>query len=595
MEEYMCGIIGYIGKKNPIEFLIDGLKKLEYRGYDSSGIAIKGENSVQLIKSTGRIKNLENKINNTKVLDGNIGIAHTRWATHGMPTVANAHPHKVSKVTLVHNGIIENAEELKAKLMEEGQIFKSDTDTEVACAVINKYYTGNPISAITKATNILRGSYAFGIIFDDQAKLYAVRKDSPLIVGIGNYENYIASDIAAIINYTNKYMLLNDNEVIELSNDNIKIYKDNKEIKKEVSTANISAEEADKGDYKHFMLKEIMEEPLVLARTLNKYINDMSKIYDISGYKEIHIVACGSAMYAGLIGKNLIEEKANIKCFVECASEYRYEKVIYDRKTLVILVSQSGETADTIAAMRKAKENDIDTLAIVNVKTSTIAREADNVIFIEAGPEIAVATTKAYLLQVAILSLIALRAAYKKGLEQKYTEILTEAKELPAKLQKVLNDHDKFLKIAQDIYKNHDVFYIGRGVDYAMCLEGSLKLKEVSYTHSDAYQAGELKHGTISLIEKDTPVFAIISDDKIKNKTESNVIEVASRGAKVFTITNDINIKDHYFKYVVPKIDYYFQPILIVPPLQLVGYYVGDLKGLDIDKPRNLAKSVTVE
>ena len=591
----MCGIIGYIGKKNPIEFLIDGLKKLEYRGYDSSGIAIKDENSVQLIKSTGRIKNLENKINNTKVLDGNIGIAHTRWATHGMPTVANAHPHKVSKVTLVHNGIIENAEELKAKLMEEGQIFKSDTDTEVACAVINKYYTGNPISAITKATNILRGSYAFGIIFDDQAKLYAVRKDSPLIVGIGNYENYIASDIAAIINYTNKYMLLNDNEVIELSNDNVKIYKDNKEIKKEVSTANISAEEADKGDYKHFMLKEIMEEPLVLARTLNKYINDMSKIYDISGYKEIHIVACGSAMYAGLIGKNLIEEKANIKCFVECASEYRYEKVIYDRKTLVILVSQSGETADTIAAMRKAKENDIDTLAIVNVKTSTIAREADNVIFIEAGPEIAVATTKAYLLQVAILSLIALRAAYKKGLEQKYTEILTEAKELPAKLQKVLNDYDKFLKIAQDIYKNHDVFYIGRGVDYAMCLEGSLKLKEVSYTHSDAYQAGELKHGTISLIEKDTPVFAIISDDKIKNKTESNVIEVASRGAKVFTITNDINIKDHYFKYVVPKIDYYFQPILIVPPLQLVGYYVGDLKGLDIDKPRNLAKSVTVE
>lgn len=591
----MCGIIGYIGKKNPIEFLIDGLKKLEYRGYDSSGIAIKDENSVQLIKSTGRIKNLENKINNTKVLDGNIGIAHTRWATHGMPTVANAHPHKVSKVTLVHNGIIENAEELKAKLMEEGQIFKSDTDTEVACAVINKYYTGNPISAITKATNILRGSYAFGIIFDDQDKLYAVRKDSPLIVGIGNYENYIASDIAAIINYTNKYMLLNDNEVIELSNDNIKIYKDNKEIKKEVSTANISAEEADKGDYKHFMLKEIMEEPLVLARTLNKYINDMSKIYDISGYKEIHIVACGSAMYAGLIGKNLIEEKANIKCFVECASEYRYEKVIYDRKTLVILVSQSGETADTIAAMRKAKENDIDTLAIVNVKTSTIAREADNVIFIEAGPEIAVATTKAYLLQVAILSLIALRAAYKKGLEQKYTEILTEAKELPVKLQKVLNDHDKFLKIAQDIYKNHDVFYIGRGVDYAMCLEGSLKLKEVSYTHSDAYQAGELKHGTISLIEKDTPVFAIISDDKIKNKTESNVIEVASRGAKVFTITNDTNIKDHYFKYVVPKIDYYFQPILIVPPLQLVGYYVGDLKRLDIDKPRNLAKSVTVE
>ena len=591
----MCGIIGYIGKKNPVETLIMGLKRLEYRGYDSSGIAIKGENNVQLIKSTGRISKLEEKINKTKVINGNIGIAHTRWATHGVPTITNAHPHQVGRVTIVHNGIIENAEELKNELLKEGQILKSDTDTEVACAIINKYYKNNPIEAITKATHILKGSYAFGIIFEDIDKLYAVRKDSPLIIGIGKGENYLASDIAAIINYTNKYILLNDNEVVELNYDSVKVYKENKEIKKDISTTRETSEEANKGSYKHYMLKEIMEEPLVLARTLNKYINDMHKIYDISSYEEIHIVACGSAMYAGLIGKSLITEKANIKCFVESASEYRYEKVIYNKKTLVILVSQSGETADTIAAMRKAKENNIDTLAIVNVKTSTIAREADNVIFIEAGPEIAVATTKAYLLQVAILSLIALKAAHKKSLEPKYTEILAEVKELPTKLQKVLNDHDKFLKMAQDIYKSHDVFYIGRGVDYAMCLEGCLKLKEVSYTHSDAYQAGELKHGPISLIEKDTPVFAIVTDDNIKDKTKSNIIEVASRGAKVFTITNDNTLKEHYLNYVVEKINPYFQPILVVPPLQLIGYYVGDLKKLDIDKPRNLAKSVTVE
>ena len=591
----MCGIIGYIGKKQPVNFLLEGLKKLEYRGYDSSGIAIKENEEIQIIRSIGRIKDLENKTKNTKLLNGNIGIAHTRWATHGEPTEENAHPHQVGNVTLVHNGIIENAEELREKLIDDGVEFKSETDTEVACAIINKYYEKDPIDAITKALKALKGSYAFGIIFKDSDKLYAVRKDSPLIIGVGKDENYIASDIAAIINYTNKYILLEDNEIVELTAKEIKAYKDGVEIKKDIQAANITAEEADKGSYKHYMLKEIMEEPIVLARTLNRYINNMESVFDVSKYEEIHIVACGSAMYAGMIGKSLLEEKANIKCLVECASEYRYKKVIYDRKTLVILVSQSGETADTVAAMRKAHEEDIDTLAIVNVKTSTIAREAKHVMFIEAGPEIAVATTKAYLLQVAVFSLIALKAANSLGLEKDYNEILKEAENLPKLLKKVLEDKEEFESISKEIYQNKDVFYIGRGIDYAMCLEGSLKLKEVSYTHSDAYQAGELKHGTISLIEEGVPVFAIITDDRIKDKTESNVIEVDSRKAKVFTITNDETIKNHHKKYVVPKTSYYFQAILTVPPLQLVGYYVGDLKKLDIDKPRNLAKSVTVE
>ena len=591
----MCGIIGYIGKKQPVNFLLEGLKKLEYRGYDSSGIAIKENENIQIIRSIGRIKDLENKTKNTKLLNGNIGIAHTRWATHGEPTEENAHPHQVGNVTLVHNGIIENAEELRENLITDGVKFKSKTDTEVACAVINKYYEKDPIAAITKALKELKGSYAFGIIFKDNDKLYAVRKDSPLIIGIGEEENYIASDIAAIINYTNKYILLEDNEIVEISAQEIKTYKDGVEIKKDIQAANITAEEADKGSYKHYMLKEIMEEPIVLARTLNRYINNMESVFDVSKYEEIHIVACGSAMYAGMIGKSLLEEKANIKCLVECASEYRYKKVIYDRKTLVILASQSGETADTVAAMRKAHEENIDTLAIVNVKTSTIAREAKHVMLIEAGPEIAVATTKAYLLQVAVFSLIALKAANLLGLEKNYNDILKEAENLPKLLKKVLEDKEEFKSISKEIYQNKDVFYIGRGIDYAMCLEGSLKLKEVSYTHSDAYQAGELKHGTISLIEEDVPVFAIITDDRIKDKTESNVIEVDSRKAKVFTITNDDTIKNHHKKYVVPKTSYYLQAILTVPPLQLVGYYVGDLKKLDIDKPRNLAKSVTVE
>ena len=591
----MCGIVGYVGEHNPKDVLIDGLKKLEYRGYDSSGIALRSNETVQVIKSTGRISDLEEKINNTKLINSNLGIAHTRWATHGEANEINAHPHKVGRVTLVHNGIIENATELKNTLVNEGIVFRSETDTEVAAAVINKCYDGNPIKTITEAIKLLKGSYAFGIIFENSDKLYAVRKDSPLIVGISDTEKYIASDITAIVKHTNKYVLLEDNEIAELSTKDAKFYKNGEEIEKKIEQSTTKIEDANKGSYKHFMLKEIMEEPLVLQRTLNKYINNMDKIFDVSKYEEIHIVACGSALYAGMIGKYLFEEKANIRCITECASEYRYNKVIYDRKTLVIIVSQSGETADTIAAMRKAHEEDIDTLAIVNVKTSTIAREAKHTMFIEAGPEIAVATTKAYLLQVAMFSLLALKAANIKGLENNYEEVIKEARRLPNLVKKVLNDHDKFEEVGKELLDAKDAFYIGRGIDFAICKEGSLKLKEVSYVHSDAYEAGELKHGTISLIEDNIPVFAVITNEKIKDKTESNVIEVESRQARVYTITNDGSITNHHYKYVVEKISDYFQPILVVPPLQLIGYYTANERNLDIDKPRNLAKSVTVE
>ena len=583
----MCGIVGYVGEQHPKEILISGLKKLEYRGYDSSGIALKKDDKVQIIKTVGRISNLEEKLKKTDLLDANIGIGHTRWATHGGVTEENAHPHKIGRVTLVHNGIIENAANLKTELEEEGVIFNSNTDTEVAAALIDKYYDDNALFAIKKAISKIKGSYAFGILFDDDDKLYAVRKDSPLIIGYGKDGNFIASDIAAIVNYTKDYSLLDEGEIAILTKNNIEVFSNGEMIHKKVIHANITAEDSDKCGYEHFMLKEIMEEPKVLDNLFKKYEN-FSNLPDLLKYKEIHIVACGSAMYAGIIGANLLEEKCNIKCYVECASEYRYKKVIYDRKTLVILISQSGETADTIAAMRKAKEDNIDTLAIVNVETSTIAREADNALFIGAGVEVAVATTKAYILQVAMLALLTIRANQNK-------EALMEAKKIPALLNKVLGDREIFENVAKEIYQVHDAFFIGRGIDYAMCMEGSLKLKEVSYIHSEAFQAGELKHGTISLIEKGVPVFAIITDKKIMDKTESNVVEVKSRDASIYTITNNNEVPNHGFRYVVPKVSSYFQSLLVVPVLQLIGYYTARYKNLDIDKPRNLAKSVTVE
>ena len=583
----MCGIVGYIGFREPKDVLIEGLKTLEYRGYDSAGIALKNDTSVQIIKEVGRIASLEEKVNKGKLINSHIGIAHTRWATHGGVTEVNAHPHTIGRVTLVHNGIIENAMELKEKLSSEGVTFNTETDTEVLTALINYYYDNDPVVAIEKAIKDVRGSYALAIVFKDQDKLFAVRKDLPLIVGYGKDEYFVASDISAIINYTNRYSLLDENEIVVLDFDVIKIVKDGKEIKKEILVTELTAESKEKCGYEHYMLKEIMEEPIVLEKTLKPFIENFDSVFDISDYEEIHIVACGSAMYAGMIGKSLIEENANIRVLCEVASEYRYKKVLYDRKTLVIVISQSGETADTIAAMRKAKENGALTLAIVNVKGSTIARESDRQIFIEAGPEIAVATTKAYILQVAIMALLACRVAGKK-------DIVNELKKLPRLLKEVIDRRDIYLEIAKKISNREDIFFIGRKIDYAISLEGSLKLKEVSYIHSEAYQAGELKHGTISLIDKGTPVFAIVTEDDIKEKTISNICEVKARGAMIIVVSNEDGFEcDYLIK--VPRVSEFLQPILVVPCLQLIAYEVAKIRGCDIDKPKNLAKSVTVE
>lgn len=590
----MCGIIGYIGEKNPVEVLINGLKSLEYRGYDSSGIALKEKDEIEVIKSVGKIVNLEDKIKSKEIMESHLGIAHTRWATHGKPTEENAHPHTAGKVTLVHNGIIENAEELREKLKKEGVTFHSETDTEVVAALINKYYEKNPVDAMDKALKEVKGSYALGILFQESDDLYAVRKDSPLIVGLGKEENFIASDIAAIIDYTNNYLLLEEGEIARITKEKVEVTKDGKILEKEIQTTNLERDSKDKCGYEHYMLKEITEEPVVLEKTFKPYLENLDKLPDLTNYEEIHIVACGSAMYAGMIGKTLLEEYANTKVEIDVASEYRYKNIIYDRKTLVILISQSGETADTIAAMRKAKENNVDTLAIVNVKTSTIARESDEKIFIEAGPEIAVATTKAYILQVGIMALLAYKTALEKGLVKEKDKVLQEAKKLPRLIKEVLDRREEYKKIAKEIYTSEDIFFIGRKIDYATSLEGSLKLKEVSYIHSEAYQAGELKHGTISLIEDKMPVFAIVTDDTIKDKTVSNIEEVKSRGAKTIIISNE-KWDNQKLQVVVPKISPYFQPILIVPTLQLIAYETAKLRGCDIDKPKNLAKSVTVE
>lgn len=590
----MCGIIGYIGKESPIEILINGLKSLEYRGYDSAGIALKSKDEIEVIKSVGKIVNLEEKVKCRELIPSHLGIAHTRWATHGKPSEENAHPHTVGKVTLVHNGIIENAEELREKLKKEGVTFNSETDTEVVAALINKYYENNQVEAIDKALKEIKGSYALGVLFQGSDCLYAVRKDSPLIVGLGEDENFIASDIAAIIDYTNKYFLLEENEIAKISKDKVEITKDGEKVAKQLQTTNMEKDAKDKCGYDHYMLKEIMEEPVVLEKTFKPYLEDLDKLPDLTKYEEIHVVACGSAMYAGMIGKTLLEEYANTKVEIDVASEYRYKNVIYDRKTLVILISQSGETADTIAAMRKAKENNVETLAIVNVKTSAIARESDKQIFIEAGPEIAVATTKAYILQVGIMALLAYKTALTKGLVKENDKVLEEAEKLPRLIKEVLDRRDEYKKVAKEIYNKEDIFFIGRKIDYATSMEGSLKLKEVSYIHSEAYQAGELKHGTISLVEEGMPVFAIVTDDTIKDKTVSNIEEVKSRGAKTIIISNE-KWQTEDLQVTVPKISPYFQPILIVPTLQLIAYETAKLRGCDIDKPKNLAKSVTVE
>ena len=574
----MCGIYCYIGKKKALPILIAGLSTLEYRGYDSAGIAYVTD-KINIVKEKGKLANLEKLLNNS--IDTYMGIGHTRWATHGEPNRINAHPHKQGKITIVHNGIIENYKELKNELKDYK--LKSETDTEVLCCLIDKLYneTHNMNKVLVKLKNTVKGSYALGIIVDDDLNgIYTIRKNSPLILAKSEIGNFIASDIPAILKYTNKYILLDNDEFAYLTKDDIKIFDaDGKPITKSINTFEGDLESSCKCGYEHFMLKEIYEQPEVIKNTINSL--DMAKLPDLSKYKKIHIVGCGSAYHAGLIGKYFIEKYLNIEVNVEIASEYRYKKCFYDKNTLVIFISQSGETADTLACVRKANDDGIDTLGIVNVVSSSIAREVDNVIYTKAGCEIAVATTKAYTAQVVILSLLALKEKYK----------LNNIDEL---IHIVLNKD--YTHIAKLLYKQEHIFFIGRGIDYAICLEGSLKLKEISYIHSESYAAGELKHGTISLIDKDTYVIAIDTDDNLSEKTISNIKEVKARQAKVLYITTSDSENDFYDqKIVIPKTNTYLQPLLTIIALQLLAYNVAKLKGCDIDKPRNLAKSVTVE
>lgn len=584
----MCGITGYIGKNNAIKVVMDGLESLEYRGYDSAGIAYICDNKLNIIKEEGKIINLKSSIDfNTK---SSLAIGHTRWATHGIPSKTNSHPHSSNKFIVVHNGIIENYLELKEELLKNDYKFESDTDTEVACAYIDFLYKSNKniLSVLNKASKIFKGSYAFGIICtDDLNHLYALKKTSPLIIACGNDENYIASDIPAILKYTKKYMLLDDYEIAKIESSKIEVYDSNLNlVDKKILEFEGSIESSIKCGYEHFMLKEIHEESEVFVNTIKNYLDDNFKnIPDLSKYNKFHIVACGSAYHAGLIGKYLIEKYSNIPTLVDVASEYRYKKNFYDEKTLVILISQSGETIDTLACLLKAKSDNIDTLSIVNIFGSSIARESKYVLYTKAGCEIAVATTKAYLAQITLLALITMYLTNNKDIETKYISKLIDEE-----INKTYKD------ISLYISKCKNVFFIGRGIDYALCMEGALKLKEISYINASAYPAGELKHGTISLIEEGTPVIAISTDDTLLEKTISNIKEVKARGAKViFITTSKINGDFYDYKIEIPKVNDLLQSVITIIPLQIIAYEVAKSLGCDIDKPRNLAKSVTVE
>lgn len=604
----MCGIVGYIGKDKCQEVLINGLKELEYRGYDSAGLAYVFNDELIITKKKGKIIELE------KVLEkhsSNLGIGHTRWATHGIPSEINSHPHKSGKITIVHNGIIENYASIKEELIKEGFTFKSETDTEVAAALLNNLYskTNDMLETMKLFEKKVRGAYALGIINDDDFNtLYAIKKASPLIVGIGNNENFIASDVPAILKYTNKYTTLNDGDMAIIKTNSINYYDINgKRIDKEIKTFEKELGDSDKHGYEHFMLKEIHEQPEVIKNTISPFLENgiqslLDKMPDFSKYNKIIIVACGSAMHAGLIGKNEIEELANIPVEVEIASEFRYKKLFIDENSLVIAISQSGETADTLAAVKIAKEMKATTLGIINRVDSTIARNTDYVFYTKAGIEKAVATTKAYSAQIAILSLIALNIAIRNKLinDIETNNIIESIKTLPTKIESLLTEEKikEIKNIANKLYQKEDMYFIGRNVDYALCMEGALKLKEISYIHSEAYAAGELKHGTISLIEEGTPVIAVITDEKIAEKTVSNIKEVKSRGANTILVTNEENDNNYDCidnKVIIPTTHKLFEPILAVIPLQILAYEVAKLRGCDIDQPKNLAKSVTVE
>ena len=606
----MCGIVGYVGEKSASKVLIDGLKNLEYRGYDSAGIAISTDDGISITKRAGKIKNLEDAVDE-KVLS-KLGIGHTRWATHGGATENNAHPHRVGNITLVHNGIIENYEELKKDLIEKGYEFKSNTDTEVACATICNLYkeTNDKFEALKKASETLTGSYAFGIIFDDDKEnIYAMRKDSPLIIGVGEKENFIASDVPAILAYTNKYILLEKDEYAVINEKEITIYDKNKEkLDKEVLTYDGDLTVAMKNGYDHFMIKEINDEPEVFKNIYDEFkMKDIQSLVEnmpnLEKYDSITIIGCGSAYHAGLVGKTLIEKYAGIPVNVEIASEYRYKNNYHSNNSLTVLISQSGETADTLAALRKDKEDGIDTLGIINTVSSSIARESDMVLYLKAGPEISVATTKAYSAQVLILELMALVMGYKNNTisEEEANKIISTIESLPSDIKTIIDKQNECKDIANKMHERENIFFIGRQTDYALCMEGSLKLKEISYIHSEAYAAGELKHGTISLIEEGTPVIAIVTDKDIEEKTVSNIKEVKARGANViFVTTEDIAGKykgsDFYDSLIkVPNTNEFITPLFVATVLQLIAYETAKARGLEIDKPRNLAKSVTVE
>lgn len=580
----MCGIIGYIGKKhNGVDVIIDGLKHLEYRGYDSSGIAFIEDNKVVIKKEVGRITNLEKLLDNNKTT---LGIGHTRWATHGKPTKTNAHPHKQGVITLVHNGIIENFMDIKGELIKIGYTFSSDTDTEVASAYIDYLYKENHdmIKALSLASKKFIGSYAFGIINEDEKdKLYALRKDSPLIIGIGENENFIASDVPSILKYTNKYIDIDNDEVIKLTENMPEVYNlECKKIDKQINEFEGDSSLVEKNGYETYMLKEIHEEAEVIKKTSEENID-----FDLTKYDEIDIVACGSAYHAGLIGKYMIEKLVNKKVNVSIASEYQYDKHFYKGKTLLIAISQSGETADTKKCVTIANESGIDSLAIVNVKGSSIARISKHVIYTLAGPEIAVATTKAYLAQITTLILLAINNSGKEINRE-------ELQKLPYYIENLTSKD--YLTLAKELYQKDDIYFIGRGIDYALCMEGSLKLKEISYIHSEAYAAGELKHGTISLINEGTPVIVVATND-LYLKTISNAKEVKARGARVILLTNKEVINDGVYDeiIIIPNVKEELTPILAIIPLQLLAYETAKLRGNDIDKPKNLAKSVTVE
>ena len=608
----MCGIVGYIGNEQAAPVILDGLSKLEYRGYDSAGMAIFDGAKLNIVKTAGRLKALEDLTHDGATMPGNVGIGHTRWATHGQPTDANAHPHYNSSETiaLVHNGIIENFQALKNKLINHGYEFQSQTDTEVLVQLLDYYYKGNPLEAITKVMHRVEGAYALGIIFADHPdEIFAVRKDSPLIVGRSDNAAYIASDVPAILKYTRDVYYIDNSEVVCLKAGELRFYTaDEEEISKESTHIEWDAESVAKGGYEHFMMKEMYEQPKAVRETFEKHLSGDDIIIEelnmtddeIKNLKKIHIVACGTAYHAGMAAKYVIEEMARISVELDMASEFRYRNPIIEPGALVIVISQSGETADTLQALRDSKTRGAKVLGIVNVVGSAIAREADSVMYTWAGPEIAVASTKAYSAQLIALYLLAMKFAHVRGTvsEEEYKSLLIDLRRLPEQIELLLGNKEKIQRFANRYIVAKSIFFIGRGLDYSLSMEGSLKLKEISDLHSEAYAAGELKHGPISLIENGTLVMAALTQDNLYKKTVSNIVEVRARGAFVLALTNnthtDIEDNADYVIYI-PTTSHYFTNSLAIIPLQLFAYYIAVGKGCDVDKPRNLAKSVTVE